>query len=211
MKFLILDIETNGIGSFRPPGQRPIQVSFQLVDEKGAILIDYSEFIKGVIKIQWGGSIGECPWTVDFVNSNGVSLKSCIRALKAAVDENTIIIGHNIEFDVSTLMKAHFSKTIFTTPKFCTMKSTVEYCKLSKPGPASKFKGHKWPKLFELANKLDIAFDIDKFHDSKYDVEITKECFLTLLKVGHLSIKNKKLSINQPRMGSKSYTIHHTS
>ena len=196
MKFLVLDIETNGIGSFRPPGQRPIQVSFQLIDEDETILMSYSEFIKGVIKIQWGGNIGECPWTVDFVNSNGVSLKSCIRALKSAIDKDTIIIGHNIDFDVSTLMKAHFSKTIFTTPKFCTMNSTVDLCKLSKLGPSSKYKGYKWPKLFELGNKLDIVFDLDKFHDSKYDVEITKQCFLKLLQLDYISIKNKKIIIN---------------
>lgn len=191
MKFLILDIETNGIGSFRPPSQRPIQVSFQLVDDKGTTLIDYSQFIKGVIKIQWGGSIGECPWTVDFVNSNGVSLKSCIRALKSAIDEETIIVGHNIEFDVSTLMKAHFSKTIFSAPRLCTMKTTVDYCKLLKPGPSSRYKGYKWPKLFELANKLDITFDLDKFHDSKYDVEITKQCFLKLQREGLYKVASK--------------------
>lgn len=190
MKYLVLDIETNGIGSFRPPSQRPIQVSFQLVNEKGITLINYSEFIKGVIKIQWGGSIGECPWTVEFVNSKGVSLKSCIRALKSAIDKNTIIIGHNIEFDVSTLMKAHFSKTIFTTPRFCTMKSTIDFCKLPKPGSSSKYEIYKWPKLFELANKLDIVFDKEKFHDSKYDVEITKQCFLKLNKSGYISTKS---------------------
>ena len=205
MKFLILDIETNGIGSFRPPSQRPIQVSFQLVDDNGTILRDYSEFIKGVIKIQWGGSIGECPWSVDFVNSEGVSLKSCIRALKDAIDKDTIIIGHNIEFDVSTLMKAHFSKTIYTTPTFCTMKSTVEYCKLSKPGPVSKYKGYKWPKLFELANKLDITFDLDKFHDSKYDVEITKQCFLKLYEIDYLSIKHNKIVTNTKQRIQQSY------
>ena len=196
MKFLILDIETNGIGSFRPPGQRPIQVSFQLVDNDGIVLLDYSEFIKGVIKIQWGGSIGECPWSVDFVNSKGVSLKSCIRALKGAIDNETIIIGHNIEFDVSTLMKAHFSKTIFTSPRFCTMKSTVKYCKLFKQGSSANYGGYKWPKLFELANKLDITFDLDKFHDSKYDVEITKQCFLKLYENGYLSIRRNKIIVN---------------
>ena len=62
--YIVLDIETNGIGSFRPPTQTPIQVSFQHIDSAGRVLSSYSEFIKGVKKITWGGSIGECPWSL---------------------------------------------------------------------------------------------------------------------------------------------------
>ena len=36
-----MDIETNGIGTFRPPTQRPIQLSYQLVDKLGNILISF--------------------------------------------------------------------------------------------------------------------------------------------------------------------------
>lgn len=180
--YLILDIETNGIGSFRPPSQKPIQVSFQHIDGKGNVLKDYSEFIKGVNKIKWGGSIGECPWSVDFVNKNGVDLIECIKGIKECIDEKTIIVGHNIDFDVGTLMKAIYSKTIYTTPKLCTMKTSTDFCKIQKNGYSSKYGGYKWPKLAELARILDIKIEVDNFHDSKYDVEITKQCFLELLK-----------------------------
>ena len=37
------------------------------------------------------------------------------------------------------------------------------------------------PKLCELAKKLGIEVDSDSFHDSVYDVEITKKCLLKLL------------------------------
>lgn len=180
--YIVLDIETNGIGTFRPPQQIPIQVSFQHIDENGVILKEYSEFIKGVNKIKWGGSIGECPWSVDFVNSNGVTLQSCIKNIKSCIDPNTIIVGHNIEFDVSTLMNARHSKTIMTAPRICTMKSTVDFCKIKKSGYASKYNGYKWPKLAELSKILQIETNESNFHDSKYDVEITKKCFLELMK-----------------------------
>ena len=179
--FLILDIETNGIGSFRPPQQTPIQVSFQHIDIDGNVLNSYSEFIKGVNRIQWGGSIGECPWNVDFVNKNGVTINSCIRAIKSCINKDTIIIGHNIDFDVTTLMNAFHSKTITTTPRFCTMRTTTAFCKIKKQGYSSKYGGYKWPKLEELSRVLSIPVDRDSFHDSKYDVEITKQCFLKLL------------------------------
>tara|TARA_B110000971_G_C19730880_1_gene373012 strand:+ start:53 stop:622 length:570 start_codon:yes stop_codon:yes gene_type:complete len=180
--YLILDIETNGVGTFRPPRQRPIQVSFQLIDGKGNILKDYSEFIKGVNLIRWGGSIGECPWSVEFVNNNGVSLGKCLKEIKKCINEDTIIVGHNIEFDVGTLMNSRHSKTIASTPTICTMKSSVEFCKIKKSGYATKYNGYKWPKLSELSQVLEIPTTLENFHDSKYDVEITKKCFLKLIK-----------------------------
>lgn len=184
MKFLVLDIETNGVGSFRPPRQKPIQVSFQLVNEDGTVLKKYSEFIRGVKKIQWGGSIGECPWTVEYINENGVSLLSCIKEIKKNLDDETIIVGHNIDFDMGTLMHFKFSRTVSTQPKYCTMKNTVQYCKIEKNGDARKYDGYKWPRLSELANKLNIEVDEDSFHDSIYDVEITKQCLLKLINLG---------------------------
>lgn len=183
MKYLVLDIETNGIGSFRPPRQTPIQVSFQWINEDGSVLKKYSNFIKGVKKIQWGGSIGECPWSVDFVNENGVSLLSCIREIKKCLDEETVIAGHNIDFDVGSLMHFKFSKTIFTQPKLCTMKSSVHFCKIAKKGYATKYDGFKWPRLSELAHTLKIKVAEEQFHDSEYDVEITKQCLLKLIDI----------------------------
>jgi len=182
VNYIILDIETNGIGTFRPPTQKPIQVSFQHIDGDGKILTDYSEFIQGAKNIKWGGSIGECPWTADFVNENGVPLQSCIISLEKCIDKDTVIVGHNIDFDVGGLMNSFSNKTIDNAPRFCTMKSTTEFCKIKKTGYASKYGGYKWPKLAELATVLDINIDSEKFHDSKYDVEITKQCFVELLK-----------------------------
>ena len=188
VNFIILDIETNGIGTFRPPTQTPIQVSFQHIDENGNVLTDYSEFIKGVERIKWGGSIGECPWSVDFVNNTGVSLRECIKKIKECIDTDTIIVGHNIDFDVGALMNSFGSKTIYTTPRFCTMRNTTEFCKIKKTGYGSKYGGYKWPKLEELATTLHINIEKEKFHDSKYDVEITKKCFTELRKRGVISV-----------------------
>jgi len=186
--YLVLDIETNGIGTFRPPSQTPIQVSFQHLDCDGNLLNSYSEFIKGVKKIQWGGSIGECPWDVDFVNKEGVSIASCIQAIKNCIDNNTVIIGHNIEFDISTLLHKRHSKTIALARSFCTMKSTVEFCKIKKTGYGSKYGGYKWPKLAELSGVLNINVDHELFHDSKYDVEITKKCFFKLKELNVINL-----------------------
>tara|TARA_B110000971_G_C19741858_1_gene377921 strand:+ start:82 stop:288 length:207 start_codon:yes stop_codon:yes gene_type:complete len=68
------------------------------------------------------------------------------------------------------------------------MRSTTEFCKIKKVGYGSKYGGYKWPKLEELANSLHISIEKEKFHDSKYDVEITKKCFTELLKKGVISV-----------------------
>ena len=184
MNYIILDVETNGIGTFRPPRQCPIQVSFQHITATGEVLSQYSEFIRGVKKITWGGSIGECPWTTEFVNKNGVSIASCVKKLKACINKDSVIVGHNIEFDVGIILNAFHSKTVANTPIFCSMKSTTELCNIQKSGFSSKYGGYKWPKLVELATKLNINLDNSNFHDSEYDVEITKQCFLKLIEIG---------------------------
>ena len=179
--YIILDVETNGIGTFRPPKQKPIQVSYQHIDSSGLNFEDYSEFISGVSNIKWGGSIGECPWSVDFVNSKGVTIQSCIKNIERCIDKDTIIVGHNIAFDVGVLLNMVYSKVISETPVICTMRTTTEFCKIKKKGYSSKYGGYKWPKLEELANVLNVNIERENFHDSKYDVEITKQCFLRLL------------------------------
>jgi DNA polymerase III alpha subunit (gram-positive type) len=190
MNYIVLDVETNGIGTFRPPRQCPIQVSFQHITADGRVLSSYSEFIKGVKKITWGGSIGECPWTTEFVNAKGVSIASCVKALKECINKDSVIVGHNIEFDVGIILNAFHSRTVAHTPIFCTMKSTTDLCSIRNSGFSSKQGGYKWPKLIELATKLNINLDNSNFHDSAYDVEITKQCFLALIKRDFIPIPN---------------------
>ncbi len=43
-------------------------------------------------------------------------------------------------------------------------------------------KRYKWPKLSELAEKLEVNYENDSLHDAEYDVEITHKCFTELLK-----------------------------
>jgi len=47
---------------------------------------------------------------------------------------------------------------------------------------------YKWPRLNELAPKLGIEFDESKLHDSRYDVEITTQCFLELISIGLIGL-----------------------
>lgn len=180
--FFIVDVETNGIGTFRPPTQRPIQISYQLINECGKLITSESKFIRGVKEINWPANFKECPWTVDEINSNGISVEELYSELNSLLTNDITIVGHNIEFDIGAICNLinddDFTKKIKKMKKLCTMKLSTNFCKLMP----YIHNNYKWPKLSELAVKLNITTHQDKFHDSKYDVEITKQCLLKLIK-----------------------------
>ena len=99
-------------------------------------------------------------------------------------DEKIIIVAHNIDFDINCLCNFIKSEKLISlfkkSKKICTMKSTINFCKLFNKYTG---KNNKYPKLSELANKLNIDTYDEKFHNSKYDVEITKQCFIKLYTV----------------------------
>lgn len=67
--------------------------------------------------------------------------------------------------------------SLFLKPKYCTMKSATDYCKL--PGK----KGFKAPRLSELHQVL-FGTDFDHAHNALADVEATARCFWELKKRG---------------------------
>ena len=88
------------------------------------------------------------------------------------------MVAHNIAFDtpvlVSEMNRYKITAQNKTSTKICTMKSTVDFCKL--PSPRG---GYKWPKLIELHNVL-FGVGFDGAHDALEDVRATVRCFIEL-------------------------------
>ena len=184
---LIIDVETNGIGTFRPPTQTPIQISYQLINRHGELIEENSQFISGVEKINWPEEkIGKCPWSVEYINNKGIMIEEFVQQLKSCLNEHTIIVGHNIEFDINIIARHSGHQELLKYPTLCTMKTTTNVCKL----PPFRYRTYKFPKLCELAKKLGIEVNGDRFHDSVYDVEITKKCLLKLLTDKHYPLES---------------------
>ena len=178
-KFLYIDVETNGIGDFRPPTQRVVQLAYILGD------IHQSEFIHNV----------------EYLKKNGKDFDGMIGDFYTVLKESTHIVAHNIDFDlgclVNELKKRTTYKKLKDDPKYypiveeiCkkplidTMKETVKICKLE-----GKYKSYKWPKLEELyefcfEEKPDIIL-----HDALNDCIITRKCLNMLTKNNMLKIK----------------------
>lgn len=184
--FIVLDIETNGVGTFRPGRQRPIQVSFIKCDYKGNIVQEYSQFVKGVRSIL----SPVCPkeWSLQYINKHGIDMDVIIKDIEDSIDANTTIVGHNIIFDIDCIVHMIPSIKISNTPTICTMKQSVNFCKMPKRGSGSAYGGYKWPRLMELANCVGIDVEEERLHDARYDIELTMKSFFELTRRNVISI-----------------------
>ena len=191
-KFLYIDVETNGIGDFRPPTQRVVQLGYILGD------IHQSEFINDV------QDVSPCvphPYNVEYLRKNGKDFDELIDNFYSVLKGSTHIVAHNIDFDlgclVNELKKRTKYKKLKDDPKYypiveeiCkknlvdTMKETVNICKLT-----GKYESYKWPRLEEL---YEFCFEEKPniiLHDALNDCIITKNCLNMLTKNNMLKIK----------------------
>lgn len=171
--YLVFDLETNGIGSFRPPTQTITQLAFIKFSNTGEILDTYSAILKGATQIKNHPSV---TITLDKINKEGIDPKIAIDKFLNSIDENVTLCSHNYEFDKGLIMN-HIDKWP-SNPSICTMRLSTDFCRLPKLGPASRYPGYKFPNLKELSTKLKIKSDETKFHDALYDCYITKECVI---------------------------------
>jgi len=172
-KFLVLDMETNAIGSMIPPQQTITQFGWILFDENGHTLQYANDVVLGATKIN---RVYENSLTLEEINQKGIPLKQAFKKMSKNIDSNTIIYAHNADFDIGLLKYANLP--LPNSKIVCTMKSSIEFCKLPKTGYASRYPGYKFPKLSELAHKLNIKINSDNLHDALYDCEVTKACVL---------------------------------
>jgi DNA polymerase III epsilon subunit-like protein len=90
-----------------------------------------------------------------------------------------MLVGHNIDFDKKVigaeLIRIDKDDTMEEFPSICTMKSTIDYCKIRN------FFGYKYPSLQELYQKL-FGCSFEGAHNSASDIDATFECFWELKK-----------------------------
>ena len=177
--FLLFDVETNGIGDFRPPTQTMTQIAFLKFNRDGTILDTGSYVVRGATELSKNPAV---TISKERIKEEGIDVNLAINKLLNIIDKNTVLVSHNYDFDsaiIDTALRKHGSQ--FPNIKhFCTMKASTNYCKIPRP----YYNEYKYPKLIELAEKLGIPMDPAKFHDALYDCIITKKCFLTGLDRG---------------------------
>lgn len=183
--FMVFDTETGGLNAEE---NDILQLSYQIVDRNTLKVVkevnqffpwpaDKSRIQMGAIKVN---GLTES-YLARKVLSNR---KDAITRFFQDMGNCSFIVAHNGEFDKkfinATASREHVLYVANQWPLMIdTMKTTIDLCRIPQRSGKS---GYKWPKLIELAECLRIKTDDINLHDSSSDVELTKRCFIFLLK-----------------------------
>lgn len=129
--------------------------------------------------------------TMDIANKNGISINKLFEKIIEIFQKYNIskLVGHNVTFDINVTMSEMFRymkknqlvnfpilRKIEKLPYFCTMKNTVEICKLPFKNNNKRF---KYPKLGELYQYV-FGNMPENLHNSMNDAIYTLECLIEL-------------------------------
>ena len=186
--FLVFDTETTGFPRNKKAPltdfdnwPRMVQIAWQLHDEFGE-LIEAKDFI---VKPE-GYDI---PFSAEQVHgistkkaqNEGYDLVFVLEEFNKALKQAQYCVGHNIEFDIPIVgceyLRKEVKSNVTELPTLDTQLEGTEYCAI----PGGFGGGFKWPKLFELHQKL-FNEDFDEAHNATADVVATARCFLELIR-----------------------------
>jgi DNA polymerase III epsilon subunit-like protein len=175
---LVLDVETDGLGSFRPPAQRVIQLAYGAW-AAGADCAPASVLVRGAREVHPRALEvhGIAPAALE---ERGVPLAEAVSGLLAALAPCDVVVGHNVEFDLGCLFHSlraeglpaeaeALERALRTKRVACTMRSGLGVSRLC---------GAKFPSLAELHRALfRRAPDPARLHDAAYDCVVTARCY----------------------------------
>ena len=123
--------------------------------------------------------------TTERAKKEGISLHKVLPQFNCDVDKATMIIAHNLDFDLPSVntefLRCKLKTNLLKKQKFCTMKTSkiVNCCKI--PSPSGY--GYKWPTLIELHSHL-FGTGFSGSHNASADVEACAKCYFELRKRG---------------------------
>jgi DNA polymerase III subunit alpha len=186
--YLIFDTETTGLPHNKTAPitdldnwPRLVQIAWQLHNEKGKLLSQQNYIVKP--------DGFDIPFKAEQVHGistkraleEGQDLSRVLDALISDLARTSLLVGHNIEFDIN-IIGAEFIRQKLDTEKFLKLNkldtgiSATEFCQL-QGGLGGKL---KMPTLLELHKKL-FNKDFGDAHDASYDVAATARCYFGLL------------------------------
>ncbi len=127
------------------------------------------------------------------------SLQSALHIFNQDLKGCSMIVGHNLLFDTKFIAHAAICINENTgmdllpnlenplLKSYCIMLSTVDLCKIPQRNNPGEYKR---PKLIELAAYLGVGTNDLNLHDSACDVELSKRCFMKLVKMNHNGISD---------------------
>jgi DNA polymerase III epsilon subunit-like protein len=210
MNYLIFDTETTGlpksknttIGKWHEKWPYIVQISWILYDGKKNIIKDIQDFI---VKLPENIYIPEQSSKIHGITNEisqkkGTIIQEIIKHFNIVLSVSDMIIGHNIEFDIN-MIRAEYKrnnciepfKTLKYIPTYCTMKESIELCKIEAINKYGKY--FKWPKLVELHKKL-FNTEPRNLHNSLTDIYVTLRCFYMMVYNIDLLVTSKSYIMN---------------
>lgn len=187
--YFVLDVETNGVGGFRPPRQRIMQLAYGKWDREAARELEVTSVL-----VSGAGELAPRAFAVHGIpletcETQGVPLAEAVRAMCRELEPCVAVVGHNVEFDIGCLLNQLETDGLYTEllelerltrakPWICTMRQGTDLCKLPKrfpsaPGTAA---GYKFPTLAELHTRLFGEPPNCRLHDAAADCRVTAKC-----------------------------------
>ena len=196
-QYIIIDTETTGLYE----GSRLVQLGWIVFDKNGNKLSENEYLIKPVNYKIPESAIAIHKITTEQAIERGLLPQEVLSYFMNDIFKpDTLLIGHNIEFDIRVLETELKLLNIF--PKnlpistYCTMHSTKNICKI----PSAHRRDFKYPSLTELHRHL-FKKGFANAHNALADCRATAECFFELKRLNliqnsyiHTSIFNKKQS-----------------
>jgi DNA polymerase III epsilon subunit-like protein len=183
--YLFFDTETTGLPkNYQAPlddflnWPRIVQIAWMLFDEEGNLWGSNCHIIKpdGFVISEEVAKIHRV--TQERALKEGIDISEALKKFSVDVKSSALLVAHNIDFDEkivgSELLRLNLPNHLPLAEKFCTMKASVDFCRL--PSPRG---GYKWPNLMELYTKL-FATGFPEAHDALVDVEACAKCFFEL-------------------------------
>ena len=192
MKILVFDTETTGLPTERNASivstdKWPyiVQLSYILYDTTDNIVQDYSD---NIIKLPENVQISAESENIHKISkeiseNKGIDIKKALIEFNKAILDADLLVAHNISFDKRVIMvecirnkiKQNFTINKRRKPEFCTMKNSIDLCKIVTQDKEGK-EYYKYPKLVELYKHLFNTIP-EGLHNSMIDILACLRCY----------------------------------
>ncbi len=180
----LFDTETTGIYDFKATAKAEHQPD---VLQLCAMLCDKERVFCAInVFIHADTDIPEAAYAVHRIDRKmtervGITRIRACQLLDSFARKADILVGHNIDFDINIMTTASLREggkaESLKKPRFCTMKSAVEHCKLPNPKRPGSY---KWPSLQEAYSILIDSKGFSGAHDAMADARATYELYRVL-------------------------------
>lgn len=193
--YLFFDTETTGLSHHN---DHVVQIAWALTDKAGNIKAEECHVIRPN-----GYSIPSLAARIHGITTAkaceiGQPLGLVLQRLSDAATRATIVVAHNLYFDLGILQHdykiAELPFPLHGKTQICTMRLSSAWCRLPKLNGST---GFKYPRLEELHYRL-FGEGFDGAHDALADTHACRRCYFELVRLGVItppSIPEQKKSI----------------